>query len=263
MHPFMAAELGGAFDLARSLESGLVPLVVMAENADRTLRGCIDLYLQQEVRAEGLVRRLDEFSRFLDVASFSHAQVLNVSDIARECVARGNTVESYLGILEDLLIATRLPVFRRRAKRAVVAHAKLYFFAAGVFRSLRPVGPLDGRGEIAGPALEGVVLQHLLAWSDYGRVDCRVRFWPRRGASEVDFVLYGGAGFDAIDVKNSRSLRRGDLRGLQTFHQDYPESSRLLLYRGDEARERNGVRCLPVERLLRELIPGRDPTRWP
>ena len=163
MHPFMAAELGGAFDLARSLESGLVPLVVIAENADRTLRGCIDLYLQQEVRAEGLVRRLDEFSRFLDVASFSHAQVLNVSDIARECVASGNTVESYLGVLEDLLIATRLPVFRRRAKRAVVAHAKLYFFDAGVFRSLRPVGPLDGRGEIAGPALEGVVLQHLLA----------------------------------------------------------------------------------------------------
>ena len=138
MHPFMAAELGRAFDIARSLESGLVPLVVMAEDPNRTLRGYVDLYLQQEVKAEGLVRRLDDFSRFLEVASFSHAQVLNVSDIARECVASRNTVESYLGILEDLLIATRLPVFRRRAKRALVAHAKLYFFDAGVFRSLRP-----------------------------------------------------------------------------------------------------------------------------
>ena len=258
MHPFMAAELGGAFDLARSLECGLVPLVVMAENPDRTLRGYIDLYLQQEVKAEGLVRRLDDFSRFLEAASFSHAQMLNVSDIARECVASRNTVESYLGILEDLLIATRLPVFRRRAKRAVVSHAKLYFFDAGVFRSLRPVGPLDAREQIAGPALEGLVLQHLRAWISYGGADCRVHFWRTRGGAEVDFVLYGGAGFYAIEVKNSRSLRLSDLRGLRTFHQDYPESSPLLLYRGDEALEWHGVRCLPVERFLHDLIPGRD-----
>ena len=202
MHPFMAAELGGAFDLARSLESGLVPLVVMAENPDRTLRGYIDLYLQQEVKAEGLVRR--------------------------------------------------------RAKRVVVAHAKLYFFDSGLFRSLRPVGPLDAREEIAGPALEGLVLQHLRSWISYGGADCRVHFWRTRGGSEVGFVLYGGAGFYTIEVKNSRSLRPSDLRGLRTFHQDYPESSPLLLYRGDEALVRNGVRCLPVERFLRELIPGRD-----
>ncbi|MCY4430791.1 MAG: AAA family ATPase [Rhodospirillales bacterium] len=258
MHPFMAAELGGAFDLARSLQTGLVPLVVTAEDPERTLRGYVDLYLQQEVRAEGLVRRLDDFSRFLEAASFSHAQMLNVSDIARECVASRNTVESYLGILEDLLIATRLPVFRRRAKRAVVAHAKLYFFDAGVFRSLRPAGPLDAREEVAGPALEGLVLQHLRAWISYSGADCRVHFWRTRGGAEVDFVVYGDAGFHAIEVKNSRSLRPSDLRSLRTFHQDYPESSPLLLYRGDEALERNGVRCLPVEQFLRELIPGRE-----
>ena len=118
MHPFMAAELGDRFDLEQNLESGMVPLVLMADVPDRTLRGYIDLYLQQEVKAEGLVRRLDDFSRFLEIASFSHAQVRNVAEIARECVATRNTVESYLGILEDLLIAMRLPVFRRRAKRA-------------------------------------------------------------------------------------------------------------------------------------------------
>ena len=258
MHPFMAAELGDLFDLARSLESGMVPLVLMAEQPDRTLRGYVDLYLQQEVKAEGLVRRLDDFSRFLEVASFSHAQLLNVADIARECVAGRNTVESYLGILEDLLIATRLPVFRRRARRAVVAHAKLYFFDCGVFRSLRPAGPLDAREEIAGPALEGLVLQHLRAWISYGGADCRVHFWRTRGGSEVDFVLYGGAGFHAIEVKNSRSVRPRDLRGLRAFHGDYPESSPLLLYRGDEALERDGVRCLPVDRFLRELVPGRE-----
>ena len=83
MHPFMAAELGHGFDLAAALRVGLVPLVVMAAAPDRTLRGYIDLYLQQEVKAEGLVRRLDDFSRFLEVASFSHAQRRRCTGAAR------------------------------------------------------------------------------------------------------------------------------------------------------------------------------------
>ena len=90
-----------------------------------------------------------------ELATFSHAQLLNVAEIARECVASRNTVESYPGILEDLLIATRIPVFRRRAKRAVVAHGKFYFFDCGVFRSLRPAGLLDAGGEIEGAARGG------------------------------------------------------------------------------------------------------------
>ena len=103
-----------------------------------------------------------------------------------------------------------------------------------MFRSLRPAGPLDVREEIAGPALEGLVLRHLRAWIDYGAADCRISFWRTRGGSEGDFVLYGAAGFYAIEVKNSRSLRPRDLRGIKTFGQDYPEASLLLLYRGEE-----------------------------
>ena len=175
------------FDLAAALRVGLVPLVV---------------------KAEGLVRRLDDFSRFLEVASFSHAQLLNVAEIARECVASRNTVESYLGILEDLLIATRIPVFRRRAKRAVVAHGKFYFFDCGVFRSLRPAGLLDAGAEIDGAALEGLVLQHLRAWIGYGNADCRVFFWRTRGGSEVDFVLYGGA-MDSMPSRSTTAARCG------------------------------------------------------
>ncbi len=258
MHPFMAAELGDRFDLEQHLESGMVPLVLMADVPDRTLRGYIDLYLQQEVKAEGLVRRLDDFSRFLEIASFSRAQVLNVAEIARECVATRNTVESYLGILEDLLISARLPVFRRRAKRALVAHAKFHFFDCGVFRSLRPTGLLDVREEVAGPALEGLVLQHLRAWVGYGAIDSRIYFWRTRSGSEVDFVLYGASGFHAIEVENSRTVRPRDLRGIRTFGQDYPEASLILLYRGEETLERDGVRCMPVDRFLSRLIPGRE-----
>ena len=83
--------------------------------------------------------------------------------MARECGAERKVVAGYVGILEDLLLAFRLPVFRRRARRATVAHDKLYLFDAGVFRSLRPKGPLDRPAELEGPALEGLVAQHLRA----------------------------------------------------------------------------------------------------
>jgi predicted AAA+ superfamily ATPase len=257
MHPFLAAEMGELFDLEESLRLGMVPLVRMAEEPTSTLRGYIDLYVQQEVKAEGLVRRLDDFSRFLEAISFSHAQVLSVAVVARECSATRNTVESYISILEDLLLATRLPVFARRAKRATVTHAKYYFFDCGVFRSLRPTGPIDPREEIVGPALEGLVFQHLRAWIDYRRADLRLHYWRTQAGSEVDFVLYGGDGFQAIEVKNTRSIRPQDLRGLRAFKEDYPECTPLFLYRGEETIERNGVLAMPVDRFLRQLHPDR------
>ena len=102
------------------------------------------------------------------------------------------------------------------------------------------------------------MLQHLRAWIGYSRADCRISFWRTRGGSEVDFVLYGADGSHAIKVKNGRSLRPADLRGIKTFHRDYPEAAPLLLYRGSETLERDGIRCLPVDRFLRELVPGRD-----
>jgi len=258
MHPFMASELGARFELEKNLQLGMVPLIVMSDTPEKTLRGYIDLYLQQEVRAEGLVRRLDDFGRFLEIVSFSHAQILNVATIARECTATRNTVESYITILEDLLIAMRIPVFTRRAKRALVSHFKFYFFDCGVYRSLRPSGPLDPREEIVGPSLEGLLLQHLRAWIDFSGADLKIHFWRTRGGSEVDFVLYGASGFYAIEIKNSRSIRPNNLRGLKAFLQDYPESQALFLYRGEETLERDGIRCMPADKFLRELIPGRD-----
>ena len=74
--------------------------------------------------------------------------------VARDCGVRPKVVEDYFAILEDLLIAVRLPVFTRRAKRRLVAHPKFYFFDAGVFRAIRPRGPLDLAEEVEGPALE-------------------------------------------------------------------------------------------------------------
>ena len=149
------------------------------------------LYLKEEVQMEGLVRNIGSFSRFLNAISFSHASLLNVSNVARECEVERKVVDGYVAVLEDLLLGYRLPVFTKRARRAVVKHPKFYLFDAGVYRSLRAEGPLDRPEEIQGSALEGMVAQHLRAWIDYSPDNFTLYFWRTRGGVEVDFVVYG------------------------------------------------------------------------
>ncbi len=258
LHPFMAAEWS-RFELAQALSHGLVPLVVDAPDPADVLHGYAVLYLEQEVKAEGVVRNLGQFARFLEAVTFSHAAVLNVSNVARDSEAKRKTVAGFLEVLEDLLLAYRLEVFTRRAKRQTAAHPKLYLFDAGVFRSLRPSGPLDRPEEIEGAALEGLVAQHLRAWVAYSPTRFELKTWRTRSGVEVDFVLYGPEGFWAVEVKNSRTVRPADLRGLRAFGEDYPEAECLLVYRGDRRLKKGNVLCLPAESFLTALRPGREP----
>ena len=261
LHPFMAAELP-AFDLGNAVRVGLVPLVVVASDPAEVLAGYASLYLDQEVRAEGLTRSIGAFTRFLEAISFSHGAQLNISAIARECEVERKVVAGYVGILEDLLLAFRLPVFRKRAKRATVTHEKLYLFDAGVFRSLRPRGPFDRPEEIDGQALEGLVAQHLRAWIAYSRFDVDLVFWRTRAGTEVDFVVYGDTGLQAFEVKNAARVHSADLRALRAFRDDYPEAESALLYRGHERLRIDGVWCLPVEDFLRRMRPEQGLLAW-
>ena len=256
LHPFMAAELPD-FELESALQVGLLPLVLSAPEPADVLEAYASLYLQQEVQAEGLTRNVGNFVRFLEAVSFSHGGQLNMSAVARECEVGRKVVTAYVGILEDLLLAFRLPVFRKRAKRVTVVHEKIYLFDAGVFRSVRPKGPLDRPHEIDGQALEGLVAQHLRAWAAYSRHEMEVFFWRTAGGTEVDFVVYGELGLQAFEVKNAARVHSSDLRGLRAFREDYPEAETAVLYRGRERLRIDGIWCLPLHEFLRGIVPDR------
>lgn len=257
MHPFLAVELGDQFSLERALEQGLLPVVWSSESPAEALKSYIGTYVREEVQAEGLVRNLGNFHRFLEAISFSQASVLNVSNVARECEVERKTVVGFADLLEDLLLSVRLPVFTRRAKRKLADHPKFYFCDAGIFRSIRPQGPLDAGGDVTGAALEGLVFQHLRAWNAYGGDDHSLYYWRTVAGVEVDFVIYGPRGLWAVEVKNTVRVRPQDLRALKTFKKDFPEAKVFLLYRGKDRLEMSGILCLPVEQFLRALTPGR------
>lgn len=202
-----------------------------------------------------MIRNIPAFARFLEAISFSHISVLNISEVARECLVERKTVEGYLRVLEDLLLCFNIDVFNKRSKRKLLSHPKFYFFDIGFFRHLRPKGPLDSPYEIDGQSLEGLVAQSLRAWMSYRGKSNNLYYWRTQKGIEVDFILYGEDGLFAIEVKNSLKIHRSHLKSLEIFNRDYPEAKCILLYRGKERMKKNNILCIPVEEFLLKLIP--------
>ena len=253
MHPLTALEQGDAFDLGRSVRFGHLPARFNDPDPRRYLRDYVQTYLREEVMQEGLTRNIGHFARFLETASLSQGQPLNISAVARDAQVSRTATENYFSILDDLLLAVRLPVFSRRARRRLVSQPKFYLFDTGVFRAIRPVGPLDSEAEMDGPALETLVLQELRAANDYRDCGYQLHYWRTRAKLEVDFVLYGPRGLLAIEVKRSRQLRPADTRSLREFRKDYPAASCWVFYGGDQELDLDGITAMPLERALPEL----------
>jgi len=253
MYPLVASELGGDFALERSLLYGHLPQVFREEDPGRFLASYVQTYLREEVLQEGLTRNLSAFSRFLETASFSAGSVLNVAEVAREVGLERRTVANYFELLEDLLLSNRMPPFTRRAKRRLTAHPKFYFFDVGVYRQLRPRGPLDSPREIEGTALETLVLQELRAISEYSGLDYGFYYWKTAAGAEVDIVAYGPKGLLAMEIKRTARVASRDAGGLTLFKRDYPEATCLLLYGGDRRLHWPDVDVWPVEEALQRL----------
>lgn len=246
MHPLTSLELKDNFSLSHSLKWGHLPSTFTAENPGEYLESYVATYLKEEVQQEGLTRNLGAFTRFLEAASFSQGGVINYSEVARDCAIHRKVVENYFSIAEDLLISRFLPVFSKKAKRRLIAHPKFYFFDVGVYRTLRPKGPLDTPEEIDGAALETLLFQELRAINDYLKLGYQIYYWRTASDLEVDFVLYGEKGIRAIEVKRTARIKSEHLNGLKAFLEDYPASRACLLYGGDQELFIDNISVIPL-----------------
>ncbi|MCD4669282.1 MAG: ATP-binding protein [Actinomycetia bacterium] len=253
MYPLTAVELGKDFNLEHSLKYGSLPSVYKEEDPQAYLESYIKTYLQEEVLQEGLTRNLSAFARFIEAASFSQGSVLNVSEISRECAVERKVVENYFSILEDLLIGFRIPVFTRKAKRRMIRHSKFYFFDTGVYRTIRPMGPLDTPEAAEGIIFESLFLQELRALNDYYRLGYKIYYWRTAGGLEVDFILYGKRGIKAFEIKRRNKVSSGMLSGLKAFLKDYPETQAFFIYGGRKNLYIDGIKVIPIEESIRNL----------
>jgi predicted AAA+ superfamily ATPase len=253
MHPLVIQEIGDNFNLSHALSFGLLPVAVDHEDPKKYLESYVQTYVKEEVLQEGLTRNIGAFTRFLEAASFSQGQVLNVSEIARELSINRLMVANYFDILEDLLLGSRVSAFSHRAKRKVIAHQKFYFFDAGVYKTLRPMGPLDTVAEGEGAGLETLFWQSLSAINDYLALGYKIYFWRTHDGSEVDFVIYGPKGLHAFEIKRSATLTGKAFTGLKRFEEDYPEAKLTLLFLGKRKEYHGTITAIPFEEALKEL----------
>ncbi len=253
MHPLTIQEIGNVFNLTHSLQYGLLPMAVTGEHPKQYLENYVQTYLREEVIQEGITRNIGAFNRFLEIASFSQGNVLTMTEIGRELALSRFTVANYFAILEDLLIGIRIPPFMERAKRRMVAHEKFYFFDTGVYRTIRPMRPLDTHEEADGAALETLFLQSVRAINDYLELGYGIYFWRTSSGSEVDFILYGPRGLHAFEIKRSPRVTNKELRGLRSFGEDYPSAKLHLLFMSAQKEYHSSIIARPFEAALKEL----------
>lgn len=255
LHPFVSAEIP-EFDLDHAINSGMLPRHYLADNPQKRLQAYIGDYLQQEIIAEALVRNLDSFTRFLEVAAISNSEMVNYTKIAAECGISSKTVKEYFTILEETLVGMYLPAFTKVVKRKLQSSPKFYFFDVGIANYLLQ-RPMLTRGTAEyGHAFEHLIIQELVAYIDYAESTKKIAFWHTlNNAYEVDAVI--GNGEVAIEIKSSANITSSHLKGLKAFQEEYPQCRLIVVSLEERPRMFNGVEVWPATDFLARLWHGK------
>ena len=194
MFPLVTAEIEN-FNLLCGLNQGLIPYHYLqnSEDAKRSLTAYVQDYLKEEVFAEGLTRNVPAFSRFFDALGYTHGELTNYADIARDCGIDSKTVKEYYQILIDTLMAIRIEPFKKKQSRQVITKAvKYYLFDVGVAGCLRKRYLIEEKGSEFGKAFEHFLLMEIVAYRSYKGSDFRVNFWRTKYGLEVGYVIGDG-----------------------------------------------------------------------
>lgn len=256
LFPLVSAEIG-SLDLLRALNQGLIPLHYLQDGPDseRSLKAYVQDYLKEEVFAEGLARNIPAFSRFLDAAAYCQGELVNYSNIARDCGVDSKTVREYYQIISDTLLGALVEPYKKRQERQVIGRApKSYFFDVGVAGVLTRRRILEERGEAFGRAFEHLVFMELNAYRSYSGKDFPIHFWRTKSGQEVDFIL--GEGEVAVEVKGTSRVEDRDLSGMRAFMDDNRPKKSILVCNEKNPRIVHGVHIEPWRRFFSALWAG-------
>lgn len=256
LFPFVSAEIADV-DLLRALNQGLIPSHYLAEpqSARRFLTAYTQDYLKQEILDEGLVRNMPAFSRFFDAVGFSHGEMINYANIARDCGIDAKTVKEYYQILVDTLLGVMVEPFARKQGRQVITKTpKFYLFDVGVANAVCGRTIAQARGAEFGKAFEHFIFMELNAYRSYSEKQFRINYWRTKTGAEVDFVL--GEGELAIEVKSGGYVDSGELSSLRAFIEEYAPKRAIVVGTEQRARKVGAVEILPWREFLKQLWQG-------
>ena len=224
LFPLTQAELGDSFSLEKALQHGCLPTLWEGNEDPREfLQSYVNTYLREEIQAEGLVRNVAPFSLFLDIAAANDGEVVNFSNIARECGVSIKTVQSYYQILEDTFLTLRLSAWSRSIRKRLQTHPRYYFFDTGVTNALTGQLHAELNPVVRGRRFEQFVILQIAALNEYLRLGFDLSFWRSSDGVEVDLLLSRGPTIHAaIEIKSGRAPEATRLNGIRAIQSEYP-----------------------------------------
>ena len=239
------------FDLLRALEHGMLPRHYLASNYAAMHRSYIGDYLKEEVAQEAISRNLHTFSGFLKAAAFSNGEIVNYSNIARDCGVTLYSVKEYFQILTDTLLGKFIHSFQKRPKRRVIQSPKFYFFDLCIVNSLLNRRNILFPSEVFGRAFEHFIFQELSAHSQYSGIYYDISYWRTASQLEVDFIL--GDHEIAVEVKGTSQVQSRDLKGMKAFMEEYKVKQAIVVSLDPRPRIAGKINILPWEVFLKKL----------
>ena len=225
LYPLVSAEIPD-FDIEHALTVGMIPDHYLSANPQILLSAYIDVYLQQEIKAEAIVRNVDAFEKFMEVAALTDGEVVNYSNIANDCGVKSNTIKEYFSILEDTLIGYMIPAYHKSLKRKEFQAPKFYYFDVGVVNYLLNRRELHRGTSEYGHAFEHFIMQERIAYLGYTRSRERLSYWHTYSGSEVDAVIGNKI---AIEIKSVDMVRSKHISGLRSFLGEYSGFRAILV----------------------------------
>jgi len=205
------------FNLERYLRYGGLPPVYLSKYPYEELDAYVNTYLKEEIMAEGLIRKLPPFSRFLRSAALVNGEMVNFSNLANDCQVPPSTVTEYMGLLEDTLVGFLLPAWKESRKRKAISAGKFYFFDPGITHMLAGTQTLDRNSHLYGKSFEQFIGMEIRAYLSYKRKKLRFSYWRSTHGYEVDFLIGRET---AVEVKASQKISRRDFKGLKALEEE-------------------------------------------
>jgi predicted AAA+ superfamily ATPase len=255
MFPLVSSELGDV-DLLRALNQGMIPDHYLRNSYKKSLYAYVRDYLKEEVFNEGLTRNIPAFARFFDAVGYSHGELTNFSNIARDCGVDAKTVKEYYQILVDTLLGRMVEPFKKRQSRQVITKApKFYLFDVGVAGSMVKRFIPEERGQLFGKAFEHFIFTEIAAHCSYSELDYEINFWRTKSGYEVDFIL--GNGMIAVEVKGTSYVENREMRALTAFIVEFAPQKAFIVCNEKTERVHGKLKILPWRKFLEDLWGGR------
>jgi predicted AAA+ superfamily ATPase len=239
------------FDLNRYLNRGGLPLVYLSNEPLEDLRSYVSLYLREEIAAEALTRKVDEFARFLDVMAIHCGDELHYQNFSSDSGVKAKTLQNYIEILEDTLIGFKVPPFEKTIRRKAITRSKFYLFDIGITRVLARRGEVQPGSELFGRAFEHFIVLELRAALDLLGRDLPLQYWRTKSGFEVDLVLGDHV---AIEIKGVPQVHDHHLKGLRALREEnVVRHAWVVSLDSHRRRTADGIEIIPWQEFLKQL----------